>query len=139
MNADSVTIHCALQNDSRLLVGLGTIFSHSANRAGLSENAQAEFTAAALDTCREAFALARREGHSDSALQIVIGEFADRIEIGIEYPGALLPASCRNGDKHASGSSAMDSAKGESHQGRSRVKLVKHVAAAAKQVTPPAK
>src|ERR1700722_6796967 len=85
MNTDSVTICCALQNDSRLLAGLGTIFSHSASPTGLSENAQAEFSSASLDTCREAFALARREGHSDSALQIVIGEFADRIEIGIEY------------------------------------------------------
>jgi hypothetical protein len=136
MNTNSVTIKCAVQNDWRLLVGLGTIFSHSAKHAGLSEQAQEEFAAAALDSCREAFASSKRKGHPDSSLQIVIGEFADRVEIGIEYPGGPIELHRgRVASGHASGGSAqgregIDSVSAESHEGRSRVTLIKYAGVA---------
>jgi hypothetical protein len=127
MTTDSVTIECEVQNDRRLLVGLGAIFSHSAEHAGLSEPSQEEFAAAALDACREAFALAKRKGHPDSALEIVIGEFTDRVEVAIEYPGDLI-AAARSGK--APGKEAIDFVKVESSEGRSRVKLIKYAGVA---------
>jgi hypothetical protein len=140
MSTEDVRIEFSLQNDARLLEGARTIFAHAAKQAGFPVESRQEFSVASLEKCREAFVSSEEKGRPDSAIHILIGEFPDRIEISIEYPGDLRPGvSNASGRERAGGSSAaggdvfgkqiFDSVEGQSLEGRSRVKVIKYVAA----------
>jgi len=78
-----------IQNDSRLLAGLGGAIAHCACAAGLCESAAANLRAAALGACEEAF---RQMPDSHAALEIAITLYSDRLEVALSQPGAAAPA-----------------------------------------------
>jgi len=82
-------VEIRLQNDSRLLAGLGGVIAHCACAAGLCESAAASLRAAALGACEEAF---RQMPDSHAALAIVITLYSDRLEVALSQPGAAAPA-----------------------------------------------
>jgi hypothetical protein len=140
MNTEPVRIEFSLQNDPRLLEGAHTIFTHAAKQVGLPNEFRQEFSGATLDKCREAFLLAKEKGRPNPAIHILVGEFADRIEIAIEYSGDLNPgssAACGREDGSGNGAGGdsvfgkqiFDSVEGQSVDGRSRVKVIKYVGA----------
>jgi hypothetical protein len=138
MSTEPVRIEFALQNDPRLLEGARTIFAHAAKQAGFPVGSHQEFSVAALEKCREAFVLTEEKGRPDLAIHVLVGEFPDRIEISIEYPGDLRPGvsnpcgrECLGGSS-AAGSSVFDEqifdfVEGQSCEERSRLKVIKYV------------
>jgi hypothetical protein len=143
MTTDPVRIEFSLQNDPRLLEGARMIFAHAAKQSGFPVDTRQEFSVAALEKCREAFASAEEKGRPDSAIHILVGEFADRVEIAIEYSGDLKQAvSNACGPECAPGGSAnsvfgkqfFDSVESQSLDGSSFLKVIKHVDASAAKV-----
>ncbi|HVB57767.1 MAG TPA: hypothetical protein VNE63_15260 [Candidatus Acidoferrales bacterium] len=94
MRANPERIECALQDDARLIVAVGVAVSHSASRAGLSEQEQEESAAAAVDACREIFALIHGQERSNPSLQMVVESFPDHIVLMIDYSGEPPIPAC---------------------------------------------
>jgi hypothetical protein len=76
--------HCILRNDPRLIAGVGAVVSHAAERAGLVQWDQTEFANAAEEACRETLASLAKVGMRQSDLQLLVDQFAGRVEITIE-------------------------------------------------------
>jgi len=141
MSTEPVKIEFSLQNDPRLLEGARTIFAHAAKQTGLPFEYHQEFSVASLEKCREAFVMAEEKDRADSAIHILVGEFSDRVEIAIEYPGDLMAGAsgastgcgreCAGGNSSAGGSATVkqifDSVESQSFDGRSRLKVIKYV------------
>jgi len=132
MNAERPRIECALQDDERLLAGVRAVVRHSAEHAGLSTQTQEELASAALQVCREGFAEARKGGHGDAALRLIVGGTSDHIEITIEYPGAIAGSSANGRESVCIATrwrerfAGVDRMSCDSSGGHSRVTLVKH-------------
>ncbi|MBZ5541897.1 MAG: hypothetical protein LAN61_15375 [Acidobacteriia bacterium] len=89
MTTEPTRVEIRIQNDSRLLAGLGGAIAHCACAAGLCESAAASLRAAALGACQEAF---RQMPDSHAALEIAITLYSDRLEVALSQPGAAAPA-----------------------------------------------
>jgi anti-sigma regulatory factor (Ser/Thr protein kinase) len=141
MNTDGARIECTLDNDGRLILAVGTMVGHAAQRAGLPDEVQQCLAASAVQACRETFAVVNNHGsqlHQDSSIRLSAVDFADRVEVTIEYSGQELPRSSldsvrRCGVKEAKdGVSSLpqdalpDRVQCESSQGRSRMTLIKY-------------
>jgi hypothetical protein len=132
MTTERPRVECALHDDSRLFAGVRAIVFHSAEQAGLGEPTREELTAATLEICREAFAIARK-GSRDAAIKLIVGGAPDRIEITVDYPGeiprgsadASIGKACaaRGGADRFAG---VDHVRCENSDGRSRVTLIRH-------------
>lgn len=129
-------MECTLDDDPRLIAGFGAIASAGAWRARLAGEDQETFLAAAIECCREAFALIARDGSRDSALHIAVASFPGCVEATIEYAGPA-PASARSslGECTADRSGPPPvvlprgaGAQYETHDGRCRVTLTMHCA-----------
>lgn len=84
-------IDCTLDNDPRLIASIGAVLAHSARRAGLSESAQEEIAAAAVEASRELLTSGNGIRSGASTTKLVVEEFSDRVEVTIESPaGAKL-------------------------------------------------
>ena len=88
-------IDCTLDNDSRLIVSIGAVLAHAARRAGLSEAAQEEIAAAAVEASREALIPTNGNGSSAPKTKLVVEEFSDRVEVTIESPAGAKPEGIR--------------------------------------------
>ncbi len=87
-------IECSFDNDSRLLASLGVFMAHAARRAGLPEETQQSFAAAAREACPE---ISVTNGSGPSATtHLVLEEFSDRLEMMIDAPpGSKSAEICR--------------------------------------------
>ena len=119
--AENARIASTLHNDRRLLAGVSAIVAHAARRAGLPEQAQAEFAAAAAEACREAFLSCESDGGSSCAIQLVVADLSDRIEVTIE-------SWARAGEEVAKRvkGEGVDRVDRETRDGRTRMTLVKY-------------
>jgi hypothetical protein len=136
MTIDPFRTELSLHNDPRLMAAVGAIVSHSAQRVGLSSEAQEGLAAAALDACRETFPLLGNQDGDDSALKVIVEDFQDRVEVTIEHAGEALPTagldSFCGGDGSMAGISSslqdtrVDRVQYETQNGRSRMKLIKY-------------
>ena len=79
-----------LHNDSRLLIGAGVIAGHSAQQAGLPEEAQEHLATATKEACGELLSLAGSDPKSPAEVHVTASRFADRIEITIQL--SIAPA-----------------------------------------------
>lgn len=86
-------VHCALHNDPRLIPGVAAIAEHVAQRAGLSERAQGNVAAAAVEACCDMFLLARGNTSAEPVIQISAADFPDRVEVTLEFSAAPMPAA----------------------------------------------
>ena len=85
-------IECRLDHDSRLLASLAVVMAYAARRAGLPEQAQEDFAAAAAQASRE---MVGQAGPATTCL--VLEEFSDRLELTIDSPaGSKSGAICKN-------------------------------------------
>jgi hypothetical protein len=141
MTTDPARTECTLNDDGRLIIAVGTVAGHTAQRAGLPEEVQQCLADAVVRACRETFAVVGNNGgrpRQDSAIRVVIAGFPDRVEAVIEYSGAELPKSSldsvlRCGAQETEGAasrpaddSRLDRVQYASLDGRSRLTLVKY-------------
>ncbi|MGH9714401.1 MAG: hypothetical protein ACRD5M_13975 [Candidatus Acidiferrales bacterium] len=137
MTIDPTHTELSLHNDPRLLAAVSAIVSHSAQRVGLTAEAQEGLAAAVIDACRETFPLLGDSDESHSALKVIVEDFQDRIEVTIEHAGEALPTAgldsfCGGGEGIAAGISnslqdtRVDRVQYEAQNGRSRMKLIKY-------------
>jgi anti-sigma regulatory factor (Ser/Thr protein kinase) len=125
--------------DPRLLAAVGGIVEHVGERVGLPTAEQKALAAATEEACRATFPLA---GNHDLKLKVIIQDFPDRIEVTLEHGGEPVPtaglhtlsatAAEQAGAGKASGSALMakvDRVLFETKDGRSRMTLVKYIAA----------
>ena len=138
MTIEHALTELTLHNDPRLIAAVEAVVSHAARRAGLSEGAERNLSAAAVDSCCEAFQLVSNHSGRESALRVAVADFADRVEVSIEYWGRALSAASLGsisggapsraveslGDTQKS--TAVDSAQCETREGLSRVTLIKY-------------
>lgn len=82
----SSRVECTLDNDLRLVAGVGAIVAHAARRAQLSEKTQEDVAAAAVDTSSDLLLAARGNGTAATTMKVLLEEFRDRIEMTIESP-----------------------------------------------------
>ena len=127
-----------VHDDPRLISAVGAIVSHSAHRAGLPREAQQDFAEAAMDACRKTFPLLGNDNSANRALRMVIEDFPDRVQVTIEHSGECKPTvgfdSFVGGpkDRLAGKMSAslqdtrVDRVQYETHEGRSRMTLIKY-------------
>ena len=80
-------IECNLDNDSRLLASLGVLLAYAAKQAGLPEETQQDFAAAAEDACRAA--ASEGNGARPASTHLVVEEFSDRLEMTIDAPASI--------------------------------------------------
>ncbi len=134
-------VQCTLHSDPRLIPGVAAIAAHVAQRAGLSDRAQGDVAAAAVEACCEMFLLARGHGDSNPRVRISAQDFRDRVEMtiefsdGIESPGGSrgrhkAPATAPENLRKPLEGVLVDRVRWESAQDRSRVTLVKYSAVA---------
>jgi anti-sigma regulatory factor (Ser/Thr protein kinase) len=138
-SAPTIRIQCTLHNDPRLIVGASAIAAHVAQHGGLSERAQEDLAAAAIEACREVFRLRPKR---DSLLtgQLTASSFPDRVEVSVESsaargrvgpaPRAKRPtkgAAAKKGKAFAS--TLVDDVRWETREGRARITLVKYCGA----------
>ena len=141
MNTDAARIECTLDNDARLILAVGTVVGHTAERAGLSEQVQQCLAAAAVQACHEIFAVVNNNGgqpRQDSSIHLASMDFPDRVEVTIEYAGEKLPSSSLDAVRHCGTQEAKEGASRlpqdsqpdrvqcETSQGRSRMTLIKY-------------
>ena len=127
-----------VHDDPRLISAVGAIVSHSAHRAGLPREAQQDFAEAAMDACRKTFPLLGNDNSANRALRMVIEDFPDRVQVTIEHSGESKPTAGLDSfvggpkDRVAGKISAslqdtrVDRVQYETHEGRSRVTLIKY-------------
>jgi anti-sigma regulatory factor (Ser/Thr protein kinase) len=141
MNTDGARIECTLDNDGRLILAVGTVVGHTAQRAGLSDEVQRCLAAAVVQACRETFAVVNNHGgpsQQDSSIRITAVDFPDRVEVTIEYSGDELARSALDSvrrcgvEEPKDGASSLpqdalpDRVQCETSHGRSRMTLVKY-------------
>ena len=138
MTTDQTRTELSLQNDPRLMAAVSAIVSHSAQRIGLTSEAQEGLAAAVMNACRETFPLLGDQDGNNPALKIIVEDFQDRVEVTIEHSGEALPTAgldtfcAGGGDDGTAGISnslqdtRVDRVQYESHGGRSRMKLIKY-------------
>lgn len=78
-------IECSFDNDSRLLASLEVLLAHAARRAGLPEETQRGFAAAAEDANRETAVSGNGAGPT-ATTRLIVEEFSDRLEVTIDAP-----------------------------------------------------
>ncbi|HWF37302.1 MAG TPA: hypothetical protein VG322_02200 [Candidatus Acidoferrales bacterium] len=120
MSAERIRIECALQDDARLISAVPLIVVHAARLAGIGEKTCEAFAKEAAEACRKALACVEKS-EDNPAIQMVVDQFQDRIEITFEYSGHRISlADCR-----ADKGSVADSVQQESSEGKSRLKFTK--------------
>ena len=112
---------CTLDDDPRLIAGFSAIPSAGAAHAGLTGEDRETFTAAAIKSCQEAFAVMAREGRGGSGLRFAVAATEGRVEATIEYAGPA-PASAQNAACQCSTGHAAR-AQYDTRDGRCRVTL----------------
>lgn len=93
--ARGAPVKCTLDNDSRLMAGVGAVAAYAAQRAGFSERMQEDASTAAVDACRETFlAIGGTSGAPAASLALELGVtgFSDRVEMTIESSGGAPPS-----------------------------------------------
>jgi len=127
-----------VQDDPRLLAGVGAVISHVAMGAGLAVEAQEGLAAAVVDACRDTFPLVHHDNQKNGALQVIVEDFADRVEVTIEHSGETLPSAgldsfCGGGSEGSAArisnslqDTRVDRVQYETRDGRSRMKLTKY-------------
>lgn len=75
--------------DDRLVLGASAAAEHFAQRCGLELGPRAALVAAVEEACKTTFGLLNSP---DAEIQVSLEDFADRIEIGLTYPGEPLPS-----------------------------------------------
>jgi hypothetical protein len=138
--APTSRIECTLHRDSRLMPGIAAVVAHVARRAGLSERAEADISAAAAEACRETFLALDSQAGSPSSVKLVAADFADRVEVTIESSAKALRAggphpvgegaATKEGIGKPRGGNLVDRVERETRNGLSRVTLVKYCDAA---------
>jgi len=137
MTTDHIRTELTVHNDPRLMAGVSALVSHLALVAGLPVASQEGLAAAVVDACRETFPLVNGEEGHDGALQMIVEDFPDRVEVTIEHGGEALPSAgldsfCGGGEGIAAGISnslqdtRVDRVQYETREGRSRMKLIKY-------------
>jgi hypothetical protein len=124
--ARTIRVECTFDNDPRLIVSLGAIISHAANRAGLPEKTQEEIAAAAVTAYRDMVISANGAGSGASKTKLIVEEFSDRLEVTIESSAGARPEGIR---KHLEGMVA-DRIRCDGREGVVRVTLLKSCGAA---------
>jgi hypothetical protein len=89
LSPDSKRAHLKLTGGAGLIPAAAAAVEHFAEEAGLEESAQLGLVAACEQVCGEALSLAEGE---EAALEVIIEQFPDRIEIGISHPSVSGPA-----------------------------------------------
>lgn len=128
MSAERVRIECALQADSRLVAAIPIIVSHAAHLAGISEKTAQNFGTEAAEVCRKALACVAK-GEEDPAVQFVVDQFQDRIEIVLECSGEKVSLADCDGALR----SLADRVQHENRDGKSRLTITKFCGALPKQ------
>jgi len=133
VTADPNKTELRVHDDPRLLCAVGAVVSHSAHRSGLSREAQQGLAEAAMDACRDTFPLLRHDGRD---LRMVIEGFPDRVQVTIEHSGESKPSAGLDsfvGKDQGGGKiseslqdSRVDRVQYETHEGRSRMTLIKY-------------
>jgi len=137
MTTEPTHTELSLHDDPRLMAAVGAIVSHSAQRIGLSSEAQEGLAAAVMDACRETFPLLGDQDGNSSALKIIVEDFHDRVEVTLEHAGEALPTAgldsfCGGGGGAMAGISnslqdtRVDRVQYETQDGTSRMKLIKY-------------
>jgi len=138
MTTDQTRTELSLQNDPRLMAAVSAIVSHSAQRIGLPAEAQEGLAAAVMNACRETFPLLGDQDGTNPSLKVIVEDFPDRVEVTIEHAGEAQPTAgldtfcAGGGDDGTTGISnslqdtRVDRVQYESHDGRSRMKLIKY-------------
>ena len=138
-SAAAIQIQCTLHNDPRLIAGASAIAAHVGRHGGLSERAQEDLAAAAIEACREVFRLGPNRGPLPSA-QLAAASFPDRVKVSIELSqaerGVVRPAprAKRSAKKStakrtkAFATALVDDVQQETREGRACITLVKYVA-----------
>jgi hypothetical protein len=137
MTTDHHHTELTVQDDARLLAGVGALVSHLSQIAGLSDKAQEGLAAAVVDACRETFPLVNGEDEHDGALRMIVEDFADRVEVTIEHTGEALPSAgldsfCGGAEGVMAGISnslqdtRVDRVQYETRNGLSRMTLIKY-------------
>jgi hypothetical protein len=120
MIAERIRIECALQDDARLISAVPLIVSQAAHLAGIAEKTSAAFANEAAEACRKALACVAK-AEDNPAIQMVVDQFQDRVEIIFEYTGDRISLTECDGAK----GSVADNVQHESSEGRSRLKFTK--------------
>ena len=107
-----------VSDDLLLVAAVGSVVEHTANRAGLPEDAQRQLAHAAEQVCRESFPLLNGR---DRLIKCAVEDFDDRIEVTLDYSGVLRPATAEQLTE------TVDRIVRETRGGRSRVTLVKYL------------
>jgi len=135
MATDPARTEITLGNDPRLLPGVAAVVAFSAARAGFAARDQETLATAVLNACRETFALL--DG-AHSAIGLGIADSPGCIEVTIEHSGEPLPTAgldsfcAATAEEGAAGisrallSTAVDRVKYDTHEGRSRMTLIKY-------------
>jgi len=129
---------CTLHNDPRLIAGAGALAGHMARLAGLPERAQEDLDGAIAEACRQAFQMSGRQGRGRATIHLAVARFPDRVEVAVEFSTAKR-AAVRTGprrgrvragraDRIATPPASMlvDRVERTTHDGRSRMTLVKY-------------
>jgi len=117
----AVQIVSVLEDDPRLLIGAAAIAWHTAQEAGLAEQAQEHLATATKEACGEVFALAHPDPKAPPVVTVTASRFPDRVEISVQLSAAVADGTV---DSH----SKKDAAPGGKHEGK-RVEdgLVDHI------------
>jgi len=134
--APTSQIQCTLHNDPRLIAGASAVAAHVAQHGGLSERAQEDLAAAAIEACREVFRLRPNRGSLLTA-QLIAASFPDHVEVRVESsaargtvgpaPRAKRPKKSAAAKKDKAFASALvDGVQQETREGRACITLVKY-------------
>jgi hypothetical protein len=138
MTIDHLHTELTVQDDARLMAGVSALISHLAMVAGLAVEAQEGLAAAVVDACRDTFPLVNHEAENGGALQMIVEDFPDRVEVTIEHTGEALPSAgldsfCGGGGEGVAGGisnslqdTRVDRVQYETRDGRSRMTLIKY-------------
>jgi hypothetical protein len=86
MATDPAWIDCTLDADPRLLIAIGEIMNHAAQRANFSEKQQQELSAA-VATCRAVLSSASEPSETNPPIKLLATDFPDRVEVTIDPAG----------------------------------------------------
>jgi hypothetical protein len=89
LSSDTKRAHLKLSGGAGLIPAAAAAVEHFAEEAGLEESVRRGLVEACEQVCGDA--LSRAEGE-EGALEVVIEQFPDRIEIGISHPSVSGPA-----------------------------------------------
>ncbi|HMD31471.1 MAG TPA: hypothetical protein VKG84_06150 [Candidatus Acidoferrales bacterium] len=139
MNGETKRAHLKLTGGTELIPAASAAAEHFAEEAGLDVATRDLLVAACEQVCNDALAQAES---NEGALEVIIDQFADRIEIAITHPGVSGPAigldsflGTASGPSGASGASLLnrvDRVRYETVGQCSRMILVKYLPGAKK-------